>query len=61
MTRTERCACGGCITAPADDWAAIAAAVRLHNSGPQHQAWRLGLQLITERYLRDGLGVWRAA
>lgn len=48
--RTERCVCGGCITAPADDWEAITEAVRLHNSGPEHTAWRLGIELVRERY-----------
>lgn len=41
--RTERCVCGGYITAPADDWDAIATEVRLHNATPMHEAWRLGL------------------
>lgn len=41
--RTERCVCGGYITAPDGDWDAIAGAVLLHGRSEQHGAWRLGI------------------
>lgn len=61
--RTCRCVCGGYITAPADDWDAIATEVRLHNATPMHEAWRLGLRLVRREhsYGRDGRGVWTVA
>lgn len=61
--RTERCACGGAISAPADDWAAITEAVRAHNATPAHTSWRLGMRLERDPRStgRDGLGVLRVA
>lgn len=61
MTRTEPCVCGGCISAPADDWQAIANAVNLHNRSPEHQAWRIGWNLARHpnTWGLDGLGVAR--
>lgn len=61
--RTERCVCGGSITAPANDWDAIAIEVRLHNATPMHEAWRLGLRLERQdgTTTPDGRGVRRVA
>lgn len=43
MTRVEACACGGSVAAPDGDWPAIAAAVLLHNRGPRHVAYVVGV------------------
>lgn len=63
VMRSEACACGSVITAPEGDREAIARAVRLHNAGPAHTAWRLGVALVRERLSEgaDGRGVWRVA
>jgi hypothetical protein len=37
--RVERCACGGEISAPADDPEAIVAAVHLHVRSARHMDW----------------------
>lgn len=42
MIRTERCVCGGSITA---DDSAPGLAVAAHNRSPRHEAWRLGLRV----------------
>ena len=36
MLRREPCICGGVISAPANDWEAIAHAVRRHNASARH-------------------------
>jgi hypothetical protein len=38
--RTVPCVCGGEISAPDGDDAAITAAVRVHNDTARHRAWR---------------------
>lgn len=57
--RTERCVCGGDITAKCDDWQDIARAVEVHARTPQHTAYRIGLGYAREldSWGRDGLGV----
>lgn len=59
--RSERCVCGVTITARDATWEAVADAVALHNAGPAHTAWRLGMRLIRDRdtWSRDALGVSR--
>ena len=56
---TEPCVCGGVIRAEQATWDAVADAVALHNAGPLHTAWRIGLRLVRDErtWGKDGLGV----
>lgn len=59
--RSEPCVCGLVINATDATWAAVAEAVALHNAGPTHTAWRLGMRLARDArtWTRDGAGVFR--
>jgi hypothetical protein len=60
INRRERCMCTATIAVRNADWCDIASAVRLHNAGPQHQAYMLGVMLDVAPHSvgRDGLRVY---
>jgi hypothetical protein len=60
ITRSEPCHCGGTIRVRNADWCDIVNAVRLHNAGPQHHAYMLGviLDVAPHSVGRDGLRVY---
>jgi hypothetical protein len=60
VTKAERCMCSGTIRVRNADECDIANAVRLHNAGPQHQAYMLGVLLDVAPHSvgRDGLRVY---